>query len=224
MAIALGIGLVWAAFKVMLPDTSSASYRQRPTALAAKARSIHQAVFSRTTEEIYITSESVWPSSSDFKSSEEFFHVMVTGGHINVGWDFFAGPGVPVAKDAEDFLAGGHNIWCVTADLTDRTAETIPFVFTKNLTIETLGDPDLYAVNVAGVSKRLGGKKFKRTLDDKGFIFATRGGSGFMLFKDQLLVGTEERPGPFRQLFDVTNPYEEGPPIATNRILRPLGY
>ncbi|MEM7395478.1 MAG: prepilin-type N-terminal cleavage/methylation domain-containing protein, partial [Verrucomicrobiota bacterium] len=76
---------------ILLPVIRDALFRGKLTALAANGRSIHQAVFSRSTEDIYITSDSVWPSN-ELERSSVFFHNMVTAGHMNVGWNFFTGP------------------------------------------------------------------------------------------------------------------------------------
>lgn len=193
---------------IVLPAINNALFRGRLTATAANGRSIHQAVFAKQTESVYTTTASAWPQSGDFPSSSHFFDSLVSNKTISVGYNFFTAPGIPPAANRAAFLTppGGqvNNAWCVVEDITDSTSETLPFIFTRNLNIRAnLIEEDYSSVTADDISQNL-----VATLDpfgDKGFVFVTKGGATYSLFKDDLKVGTAQSPKPFRIFFQTVD-------------------
>ncbi|MBU1909466.1 MAG: hypothetical protein KJ726_05405, partial [Verrucomicrobia bacterium] len=90
-----------------------------------------------------------------------------------VDFSFFAGGGVPAVKSTTpaDFKAV-NNAWCMTADLSEGTLDTLPMIFTRNLTINTLADA-LALSDEAPFGQR-------------GMVMVTKGGSGYVLDADSL--------------------------------------
>ncbi|MEM7392722.1 MAG: hypothetical protein AAF492_10275, partial [Verrucomicrobiota bacterium] len=144
--------------------------------------------------------------------------------NVDVDWDFFASGMIPPATSAEDFLEGGHNVWCLTADFDDAADDSLPLLFSRNLKIKRLDDPVLYNSNKSGHSKRLNVDGITLHDGTKAFVVITKGGAGHMMFGENLQVGTDKEPGPFRKYFDVRRISEPDHPTATNRILRPVGF
>ena len=203
---------------ILLPAISNATQRGHLTALAANGRSIQQSVAVFGPED-FGKEDTPWPKSADFKSSEEYFVHLVESGVMNVGYDFFSGPGLPKAQTKEEFLQGGYNAWCVVADLNDASLETLPFLFSRNLKIQNLNDPALYRGSAKSDALAPAGDSL---FGDKGMTFVTKAGSAYALFKDDLAPGTSQAPGAFRTLFNVELLTQEE--AADQKILRPIGH
>ncbi len=213
---------------IVLPAINNALFRGKLTATAANGRSIQQAIFAKDTESVYTTTASAWPEDpaddGDFPDSSAYFYNLTTNGTMNVSLNFFTAPGIPVAPTPADFTGGSevYCAWCITADVNDSTPETLPILFTRNLDVTALDDGNIYTADAEGKSSAL--NEDYDPFSTKGFVFVTKGGAAFSLFKDDLAVGTAAAPGPFRNLFnafDNTDP--SNPQQFQNVVLRPAG-
>lgn len=211
---------------IVLPAISGALFRGKLTAALSNGRGIQQSIFAKDTESVYTTTSSSWPQRNDnegagWADSSEYFRNLVTNEVLNVGYNYFSGPGIPPAPSGGDFVTDLHNAWCIAYDVGDSTAETLPVIFTRNFDITSFDStvydedenrPDLLEADFD-------------PFQDKGFVFITKSGAGYSLFKDDLRVGTESEPGPFRTLFNVKDGDDEFPEDgdAGFEILRPAG-
>ena len=186
------IAIIGILVAIVLPALSNALLRAKLATASSNARSVVQVFYGRETELIYSATATAWPkygtttapTANVFKTSSTFFQYMMTNGIMEVNPSFFAASGVEPAKDPKQFLAT-NNAWCIVGDISDAYPETSPAVFTKNLTISTMGE------TLAGDSQRKGVvDKLMRTdpFQDKGFAFATKGSSSFLLMKDDLRI------------------------------------
>ena len=82
-----------------------------------------------------------WPQSGEFPTSTAFFTNLVASGELKVDFSFFAADGLQACKstNAAQFKAG-NNAWCVVADLKDSDPDQTPFLFTRNLSINSLAE------------------------------------------------------------------------------------
>ena len=112
----------------------------RMSAVMSNGRNIVVALLMR--ESVDNTVFSPFPSSSGsvaFASSTDYFRAVVTAGVMNVEFAFFAAPGIVPshATNAMDFT-DSNNAWCVVADINNATPDACPYIFTRNLLIDSL--------------------------------------------------------------------------------------
>jgi prepilin-type N-terminal cleavage/methylation domain-containing protein len=217
------IAIIALLVSIVVPAISGALFKGKMTAALANGRGIQQAIFAKDTESIYTTTSAGWPqslpASEAFPNSSAFFVSMVSNDVLNVGWNYFAGPGLPTAANETEFLSGTplSCMWAVVEDVTDSTAENLPVLFSRNLNIENLVD-ETYTAAANGRSTLL--LATSSPFNDKGFVFITKSGAGYSLFKNDLQVGTLSAPGPYRTLFNLLD--SDGVAINQN-VLRPAG-
>lgn len=200
---------------IVFPAISNALLRGRVTATSVNARNIHQAIISKSVSDIYFATASPFPSGSRFQTSTDYFEYLVTGNVLNVAWSFFAPPGVPAARDREEFMspAGQRNGWCVVND-SENLPETAPMIFTRNLGGQDAAPPATsydQLNELQTLENMLAGHPFL----DRGFAFATRGGAAFALVGDDL-IDVQRFNGLFVALRATTPATDLG-----NAILRP---
>ena len=205
---------------VLTPAVTQALLRGKAMGIASNARSMYQSIFAKEISDAAYISTSISfpkkgalnPGLNTFPFSTDYFRHVVTSEIMNVSFSFFAAPGIPAASgktvaDAVNFT-DLNNAWCVTADVTDRSPEDLPFIFTRNLNIQTLNEGPVDGTGV----------KLAREGDDvnpfgeKAFVFVTKGGSSYALLAESI------KPANFTNLF-VT--IASGPSATTNQVLRP---
>ena len=210
------IAIIGILVAIVLPALSNALLRAKLATASSNARSVVQVFYGRETELIYSATATAWPkygttdspTANVFKTSTTFFQYMMTNGIMEVNPSFFSASGVEPAKDPTQFQAT-NNAWCIVGNISDSYPETSPAVFTKNLTISTMGEP------MQGDSQRKGVvDKLERTdpFKDKGFAFATKGSSSFLLMKDDLRI---------TQFTNLFMRVDSNGQAITNDILRP---
>lgn len=217
------IAIIALLVSIVVPAISGALFKGKMTAALANGRGIQQAIFSKDTESIYTTSSATWPQAIQaWSDSSSFLNSLVTNDVLNVGYNFFTGPGLRTAANETEFLSppGGvadiNCMWSVVEDVTDGTQEGLPVLFSRNLTITDMAN-ETYAPSATGKSTFL--LPTENPFNDKGFIFITKSGAGYALFKNDLEVGTATQPGPYRTLFNV---FElDGVTAVPNGVLRP---
>ena len=212
------IGLLMA---LVLPALGTAQLRARLATKSADGRSVVQMIAAQeATSGIYGASASAWPiygatdipSNNTFKTSTEFFRYAITNGSFEVSASFFSAPGLPQARDSLSFSAT-NNAWSVVGTVTESYPSTGPVIMSRNLG----GGADAFTAmdgtltgNAAKkqIVQQLGGQPF----EDKGFVFATKGCSGFALMKETLRIND------FTNLFQRL---DQNGVILTNSLLRP---
>ncbi len=181
---------------VLTPAVTQALLRGKAMGLASNARSMYQSIFAKEiSDAAYISTSITFPkygSSTGYTESTSYFKNVVTSEIMNVSFSFFAAPGVPAAKgkDPNNFKPE-NNAWCITANVTDKSAEDIPFIFTRNISITDLSQP-----TVANGKPKIGDSGFEEPFGNKAFVFVTKGGSAYALLADSLKVDN------FTNLFD----------------------
>ncbi len=189
------IAIIGILVSIVMPAIADALFRGRLTASAANGRNIVQSIMALETENIYGNSSVVWPmhdtSSTGkpdyFTSSNDYFYWMLSNEVMNVSPSYFWAQGLTKA-DSLDSFDENANAWCVVADVSSRTPETTPVVFTRNLgqgsgTFDSLDD-NLGVTNANNdqVPGIVDGAPFQ----NKGFIFVTKGGAAYALFKQDM--------------------------------------
>jgi len=197
---------------LVTPAVNSARFKGRLTATAANARSIVQSIISRDTGSIY-SSGNAWPSKGakgisgkQIMTSTDYFVDLVENGYMEVQYSFFSAPGMKRAANRTDFESGReeYNAWCLVDGINDSTSDTLPAVFTKNLTINQL--------------KRLEADYFDSNevpFGSKGFVFATKGGAAYAIEKGDM------RPEIINNIFITRMGTDTSSQTATNDIMRP---
>lgn len=196
---------------VLTPAVTQALLRGKAMGLASNARSMYQSIFAKEiSDAAYISTGVSFPkynasptTANEFKDSTDYFINVVTAEIMNVSFSFFAAPGIPSAKGKDPTaFKPENNAWCISAGLTDKSAEDVPFIFTRNMSIKKLSD-----ATVASGKPKLGESGFENPFGDKAFVFATKGGSSYALLADSLKVDN------FTSLFVTVG--------ASNDVLRP---
>jgi prepilin-type N-terminal cleavage/methylation domain-containing protein len=199
----------------LIPAVTGALLKGKVIGLVANGKSIHQALFAKSTEDVYVTTASSWPNkgslnvqSNSYPDSTEFFRMVVTSGIMNVSFSYFAAPEIPSAqgKNVQTFKEE-NNAWDVTAGMNDGSDEEIPFLMTRNLQIDNMNKPIISGSTLLIGSEQGGDPRTLKPFGAKAFVFVTKGGSGFGL------------SGPQMQPNVVTNLFQQ----STNdlKILRP---
>jgi prepilin-type N-terminal cleavage/methylation domain-containing protein len=199
------IAIIGILVSIVMPAINDALFRGKLTSVAANGRNLHIAMISRETESIYRAQAPVWPTVGtsnifdstrcEFENSTYYFESMVTNDVLNVSFGFFAAPGVTSASGDDP---GGfeplNNAWCVVAGVQDSTRETLPVFFTRNLMMDkNYSQPT--EVNYLKTPTSFSGSDNEppeellanvRPFGEKGFVFVTKGGAGYALFKDDV--------------------------------------
>jgi type IV pilus assembly protein PilA len=209
------IAIIGILVSIVMPAINDALFRGKLTSIAANGRNLHIAMLSRETESIYRAQAPVWPTEGssntfdsttcEFANSTYYFESMVTNDVLNVSFGFFAAPGVPSASgDNVSNFEPINNAWCVVAGVEDSTRETLPVFFTRNMVADGTDNWDENSIEITDFSGdendppdelRAGVRPF----GDKGFVFVTKGGAGYALFKDDVKLIN------FTNLFQVTS-------------------
>lgn len=208
------IAIIGILVALVLPAIGNALFRGKLTAAAANGRSIHQTIIGEQTESIYTATTSPFPTGASTNTTTKYFTMLVTNKIMNVGYSFFALPGVPSATDVTQFNSdpGKYTAWCVVEDA-EYLSETAPFIFTRNLNITALNNALTEVDSVP--SKLADTPQTTAPFGKKGFVFVNRGGGAYSLQKNDLRISQ------FTTLFAVTNSVGTG--LITNMVIRPGG-
>ena len=197
---------------LVLPAIGNALFRGQLTTASANARSIHQSIFGKATEDVYISSNSAWPQSGDFTDSNKYLYSLITNGTLGVSFNFFTAPGLATAKTANEFTSTQDvNAWAITEDVRDSDFETMPVIMSKNLDLTNLN-----AMQYTGTDDVTSNLQEVKPFDRKGFVFVTKGGAGYAIQKDSLKSANLEL------LFTVVDPTKTGTTKVDKQVLRPL--
>jgi prepilin-type N-terminal cleavage/methylation domain-containing protein len=156
---------------------------------------IYKAVFSAAVDAEVTGDISPWPkytnttavSKGAFKYCNEYFAWLVTNDILQSDCAYFSAPGITpslaTATSNIDCSASGNftkenNAWCVVGDLSDSTADSTPFIFTRNLAGIADGK-DLTTLTSISLTN-------DAPYGDKGLVLVNKGGAGFVLKDKQL--------------------------------------
>lgn len=139
----LAVAVCCALFLLALRWTQSVRVQSRIESVLSQAQAIHTTVFRSMAAEGVFAASSTSRGGHAVGTSTEYFRWLVASNIVNVGFSFFAAPGVPpyLGSDPVCFLPE-NNAWCVTADLASSSDGSIPLMFTRNLGIESLTNAD----------------------------------------------------------------------------------
>ncbi len=126
---------------ICTPWMGTPSQAGKMTGTLSNGRQIFIAHFGRVLDTPTNDLSGGWPQSGEFSTSTAFFTNLVASGGMKVDFSFFAADGLPACKstNAAQFKAG-NNAWCVVADLKDSDPDQTPFLFTRNLRINSLAE------------------------------------------------------------------------------------
>jgi len=129
---------------------------------------IYKVLYSR-----HMEGDQVFPTSvgaNSFMSSTDFFKHLIAHRIIDADFSFFCASGLQAYDGIEPLrFKQENNAWCIAADVTEGTRNMTPFLFTRNLRIDDLGD------NVEHEKAVLDeGVPFGR----RGVVVINKGGSG----------------------------------------------
>ena len=185
---------------VLTPAVTDALARGRMTGTMTNGRSIYQAIMAKQLgDPIY--GVAAYPASTgqgNFLDSTAYFRWLCssTGGQFSVEPSFFAAQGVPAAAGtnfASPNFTSNNNAWCISADLSEATPDSVPLLFTKNLQMS----PDQLN-GTASLSAQ------QDPFKDRGCIVVTKGGSSTILRTQTL-----------------TNVFLANNMVVSNKVLRP---
>lgn len=199
---------------LLVPQISNAILQARLTGLMNNGKRIIEAVVQVGGESVYTARIVGFPKYSPttvvtnnaFKNVADYFRYLVTGEVMAVNWAFFTGPGVPPATGADTFTGTNH-AWRMVADVTESYPETAPVLWTKNLSLSTVGENITPRPN--GLPQKL---EDIQPFATKGLVIIAKGASAQKLVKDDLKILA------FTNIF--TRATLDGS-ILTNRVLEP---
>lgn len=172
---------------ILVPAVQNALLRGSVTQTLSNGRSIYLSAFAKSLDNIIVQDSSIgYPADQNYDpvngydNSTDFFIDLVTNKVMQVPFSFFSAKGVTPAKttDPTEFTAV-NNAWCVVANLTDGSGDGVPFLFTRNLNIQSEldeGKTDLKSLMNANATP----------FGDKVVVVVTKGGSSYSLQEDQI--------------------------------------
>ncbi len=148
-------------------------------------------------------------SNNVFKDCADFFVNLVTSETLSVQGSFFAAPGViPSDSVRGGSFTGTNHAWRMVADVSESYPETAPILWTKNLSMSTIGEP-MTPRPGTGLADKIEDMKPYGT---KGFVVIYKGAAGMKLTGNDL------------KFVAFTNAFARGAidgSILTNRVLAP---
>lgn len=199
---------------LLVPQISNAVLQARMTGTMNNGKRIVESIIQSQSDTIYTARIVGFPrygattvvTNNQFKNVADFFRYLVTGEVMAVNWSFFVAPGVPPATGADTFQGTNH-AWRVVADVTESYPETAPVLWTKNLSLSTIGEPITPRPN--GLPQKLEDMNPYAT---KGLVVIAKGASAVKLVKDDLKIMA------FTNIFSRAT--LDGT-VLTNRVLEP---
>lgn len=141
---------------LLFPAIKGAMVKAQASKIGSNGRQIHFAITDWNATLTSLDIKEFWPQDADgtgtntFTTSTELFAYLLDQGIMqNIDFSFFSAPGLQAyaSTNSTDFLEDG-NAWCVTANMSTKTAENVPFLFTRNIELAgdvTDGEPTLNA-------------------------------------------------------------------------------
>lgn len=178
---------------ILVPAVSDALLRGRMTQVMSNGKNIYTALFAKEMEDAVFMRMAPYPtlggsmnlSNMVFTTSTEYFKWVVSNGVMNVSFSFFAAPGVVPAQgtNVASFDASGvNNAWCISSGVGESTADGTPLLFTRNLTITAVNDPNVLSGGTIGTAMPATFNSHDNTpFLDKAMVVVFKGGSALSL-------------------------------------------
>ena len=184
------IAIIGILMSLLVPTISNAILQARLTGSMNNGKRIVEAIVQTSSDSLYTARIVGFPkygattvvTNNVFKDVADYLRYLVTGDVMQVSWVFFVAPGVPPATGADSFTGTNH-AWRMVADVTESYPETAPVLWTKNLSMTTIGEV---------ITPRQNGQPQK--LEDiqpyaqKGLVIIAKGTSAQKLIKDDLKI------------------------------------
>ncbi len=151
---------------LLFPAITSALDKAKALRVSNNGKQIFMAIFDENVSRTALDLPSIWPTSGSNANSTVYFQMLIDEQILQgVDFSYFSAPGVtPAASTNSADFTDVNNAWCITANISERTAATVPFLFTKNITAtDTADEPALDAA--------------QDPFGDKFAIVITKGGS-----------------------------------------------
>ena len=163
----------------LLPAITGAMNKAKMQNVAGNGRQIFLAAFTK----ISTPDSAGWPAQSTYPTSTSYFTNLVGSGGMS-DFAIFSAPEVPAYKgtNAAQFASAvgqpppGGNAWNLTVGLSDSDADSIPFIFTKNLNISKLPAPLAQPV--------WGSAPNDKPFGSKGLCVTYKGGASMVITPD----------------------------------------
>jgi len=175
---------------LLVPQISNAILQARLTGTMNNGKRIVEAIIQQQSDTVYTARIIGFPkygtttvvTNNQFKDTADFFRYLVTGEVMAVNWSFFTAPGIPPATGADTFTGTNHG-WRMVADVTESYPETAPVLWTKNLSLSTIGEQITPRPN--GIPNNL---EDINPFGQKGLVVVAKGASAQKLIKDDLKI------------------------------------
>ncbi len=156
---------------LLFPAVQGALLRARLTQMLNNGVQIQRGIFQKITDVSVVTGQLSfdYPAYAEWGNSTDYWKNLMTNRVLAVDPSFFAGGGVPSEKDIDNFAAD-NNAWCMVADITEASVDTLPMIFTRNLDIAAL-----QSVSEANLTDG------ENPFGTRGMVFVTKGGAGYVL-------------------------------------------
>ncbi|MBM4156203.1 MAG: type II secretion system protein [Lentisphaerae bacterium] len=184
------IAIIGILMSLLVPTISNAILQARLTGSMNNGKRIIEAIVQVQSDSVYAARIVGFPkygattvvTNNAFKDTADYLRYLVTGEVMSVNWSFFVAPGVPPATGSETF-SGTNHAWRMVSDVTESFPETAPVLWTKNLSLTTLGEQITPRPN-----------QLPQKLEDmqpyaqKGLVIIAKGASAQKLIKDDLKI------------------------------------
>lgn len=159
---------------LLFPAIQDALGSAQATRLGNNGRNIVQAITQANIDREAQNKGDVWPSEQPsegaYTKSNDYFHILLSRGIIDLSVGTFAGGGQAPASDIEGVTEGGV-IWSLFMNVANVSDE-FPFIYTRNITMEdkpkTTGPND---------EEKLVLDKEEKPFGDKRAVYVTKGGA-----------------------------------------------
>jgi prepilin-type N-terminal cleavage/methylation domain-containing protein len=174
---------------LLFPAIQGALTKGKMIRTMSNGKNIYQAVFAAAVEAEVTGDTPPWPSygaatvenNGVFQNSTHYFGWMATNEILTADMSFYAAPGLmpssATADNPTNFISS-NNAWVVTCGISEGTADSVPFLFTRNLfgansgvALDTITPYTLTNYNPYQL---------------KGLVLLNKGGAGFTLKTKQL--------------------------------------
>ena len=130
---------------LLFPAIQGALTKAKAIKVGSNGRQLHLGVFAASIEAAALDLPEAWPLDGDFADSCAFFENIVTNDIVKgIDCSYFSAPGVtPSNLTKEDLITTpgsflpANNAWCVTLGLSEDTPATVPFLFTRNVSLNS---------------------------------------------------------------------------------------
>lgn len=182
------IGIIAILASLLFPAIQGALTKSKMIKTMNNGRSIFLALQATQLEREAASLPSIWPSSTTYANSTDYFKSAITNNWME-GFDysFLSAPQVdpPSNPTNTTTFSESNNAWCITRDMVDGDPSSMPILLTRNM------GPDLTVsgnrnLNALLNLNNLSGNDYAKPFGDKGCVIVTKGGSAKIMKKDEV--------------------------------------